>query len=58
MNFYPVQSNFQTHLFRLIDGSRTATTTLDHNGSESNGNEVVLHTPQKTGMGSLPSDAV
>ena len=36
----------------------TGTTTLDQSGPESNGNEGVLHIPQRSRSCALPSDVV
>ena len=42
----------------LLDGSPTDTTTWGHDESGSNDNEGVLHTPQISGTGASPSDAI
>ena len=41
-----------------MDGTLTGTTTLGQSGSESNGNEGVLHTPYISRIGDSPYDAV
>ena len=46
------------YFFGLIDGNLTGTTILGQSGAESNGNEWVLHIPQSSKTGVLPSDAV
>ena len=42
----------------LINGTLTGTTILSQSGSESNGNEEVIHIPQSSSIGVSPSDAV
>ena len=42
----------------LIDSTLTGTTTLSHGGLESNSNKGVLHIPQSSRIGALPSDGL
>ena len=50
-----INDNFQTDLFDT-DDTLTSATTLGQSVSGSNGNEMVLHTPQSTKTWTIQSD--